>query len=126
MPRLNDNRIRHGPRLAMVSIAVLAGFLSVLSGCGKKAADGEQRFHMKGKIVSLSPYEKTITVNHEAIPGFMGAMTMPYPVRNAKDLAGLAPGDEITADVAIESGVPFMENVTVTKKGAAAKDPAKP
>jgi protein SCO1 len=126
MPWQNDNRIKHGPRRAMISIAVLAGFLCVLSGCNKKTADDGQLFHMKGKIVSVSPHEKTITVDHEAIPGFMGAMTMPYPVRNAKDLAGLAPGDEITADVAVESGVPLLENVTVTKKGAAEKDPAKP
>jgi protein SCO1/2 len=126
MPRRNDKRIRLRPRLAMASIVVMAGFLCVMSGCNKKAADDAQRFHMKGKIVSVSPHEKTITVDHEAIPGFMGAMTMPYPVRNARDLAGLAPGDEITADVAIESGVPLLENVTVTKKGAAEKDPAKP
>ena len=33
-----------------------------------------------------------MTVSHDAIPGFMDAMTMPFEVNNAKALAGLTPG----------------------------------
>ena len=41
------------------------------------------------------------TLNHEAIPGFMDAMTMPYKLKDANILSELHPGDMITADVLV-------------------------
>jgi protein SCO1/2 len=54
---------------------------------------------MRGKVVSTNPSTGEVTVNHEAIPGFMEAMTMTYKVRDANILTELHPGDAITADV---------------------------
>jgi protein SCO1 len=42
-----------------------------------------------------------VTLNHEAIPGFMEAMTMPYKLKDANILSELHPGDVITADVLV-------------------------
>ena len=42
-----------------------------------------------------------VTLDHEAIPGFMGAMTMPYKLKDANILGELHPGDVITADVVV-------------------------
>ena len=42
-----------------------------------------------------------VTLNHEAIPGFMEAMTMPYKLKDANILSELHPGDVITADVVV-------------------------
>ena len=33
-----------------------------------------------GKIVSVNPADHAAVIDHEAIPGFMGAMTMSYPI----------------------------------------------
>ncbi|MCB1022494.1 MAG: copper-binding protein, partial [Acidobacteria bacterium] len=38
-------------------------------------------------------------VDHEEIPGFMGAMTMGYPVRDAAEFGKLSVGDRIEAKV---------------------------
>jgi hypothetical protein len=38
-----------------------------------------QRYTLRGGVVSLDRAGRTVTVDHEAIPGFMGAMTMSYP-----------------------------------------------
>ena len=40
-------------------------------------------------------------LDHEAIPGFMDAMTMPYKLKDASILSELHPGDVITADVLV-------------------------
>ncbi len=40
-------------------------------------------------------------MNHEAIPGFMDAMTMPYKLKDPSILSELHPGDVITADVLV-------------------------
>ncbi len=40
-----------------------------------------------------------LVIQHDAIPGFMAAMTMGYPVDTEVDVADLAPGDEIMFDI---------------------------
>ena len=40
-------------------------------------------------------------IRDSAIPGFMGAMTMPYKLKDANILPELHPGDVITADVLV-------------------------
>jgi len=55
-------------------------------------------------------------VDGEEIPGFMAAMTMPYPVHDPKTLSALHPGDEISADVVVTADGAYLENIVVTKK----------
>jgi protein SCO1/2 len=80
---------------------------TLLAGCRtgprpdqQDAADSSYKtFKMRGKVVSTNPSTGEVTVNHEAIPGFMEAMTMPYKVKDANILSELHAGDAITADV---------------------------
>ena len=44
---------------------------------------GEKIYVLKGKIVSRDADDNTLRIDHEAIPNFMEAMTMDYPVRGA-------------------------------------------
>jgi len=101
-----------------------ASLMMTLAACNKPAAAPQvKRFHLQGKIISIDAANNSLTIAHEAIPGFMDAMTMPYSVKSAQSLAGLMPGDQITADVVVpeDSGV-YIENIVVTQKstGAAA------
>jgi len=59
---------------------------------------------MRGKVVSTNPATGEATLDHEAIPGFMDAMTMPYKLKDASILSELHPGDVITADVLVSQG----------------------
>jgi len=45
---------------------------------------GEKLYTLKGKILSRDASDNSLRLDHEAIPGFMEAMTMDYPVRGAK------------------------------------------
>jgi protein SCO1/2 len=58
-------------------------------------------YKMRGKVVSTDAAKGEVTMNHEAIPGFMEAMTMPYKLMDASILGELHPGDVITADVVV-------------------------
>ena len=77
---------------------------------------GERRFVLKGKVISIDKEQKQVVVDHEAIPGFMGAMAMPYAVKDAQSLDQIAPGDEIRADLVVNNGIAVMENIVVTKQ----------
>jgi protein SCO1/2 len=58
-------------------------------------------YKLRGKVVSTNPATGEVTLNHEAIPGFMEAMTMPYKLKDAGILSELHPGDLITADLLV-------------------------
>jgi protein SCO1 len=94
-----------------ISIAII--FIS--AGCGSKPAEPARRFHLHGKIVFIDVSTGSAAVDHDAIPGFMDAMTMPYPIPDKKVLSTLSRGDEITADVVVVDGIAHLENVVVVK-----------
>jgi protein SCO1/2 len=58
-------------------------------------------YKLRGKVVSTNPSKGEVTLNHEAIPGFMEAMTMPYKLKDPSILSELHPADVITADVLV-------------------------
>ena len=79
----------------------------VIAGCtrnsvpaGPKAAVREE-FPLRGKVVSTDAARGEVMVDHEAIPGFMDAMIMPYKLKDPSVLGELHPGDKITAKVSV-------------------------
>ena len=81
------------------------GLLVLTLSCEKKSPDSAptattnpnvQIFQVRGVVVELSPAEKSVRIQHEEIPGYMEAMTMPFDVKDTNELAGLNPGDTVT------------------------------
>ncbi len=58
-------------------------------------------YKLRGKVVSTNNATGEVTLDHEAIPGYMEAMTMPYKLKDASILGELHPGDVITADLLV-------------------------
>ncbi|HWX22903.1 MAG TPA: SCO family protein [Candidatus Binatia bacterium] len=56
----------------------------------------QQVFQARGMVVEVKPRERQVEIKHEAIPGYMPAMTMPFDVKGTNDLAGLEPGQVIS------------------------------
>ncbi|MBV9612714.1 MAG: copper-binding protein [Acidobacteriaceae bacterium] len=76
-----------------------------LAGCGRKAeapASGKQ-YPMTGKIVALDSAHQTATIDAAAIPNFMEAMTMEYPIRSREEFNRLHVGDRIKAVVNVDA-----------------------
>ncbi len=87
-----------------------------LTACRGTNQSQVRRYHLKGTVVQVDKAQQHLVVNHEEIPGFMGAMTMPYPVVDAQTLEKLSPGDQIRADVVVTPNDIHLENVVVVKK----------
>jgi protein SCO1 len=104
------------PLFALVLVGALAaGACRGRTGQGQSEAG--RRYHLKGKVVQVDKAQQHLVIDHEEIPGFMGAMTMPYPVADAATLERVSPGDQITADVVVGDNQVRLENVVVVKKG---------
>ena len=50
-------------------------------------------FADKGVVRDLSSDDQTVTISHEVVSNYMGAMTMPFKVRDVGALSGLQAGD---------------------------------
>jgi protein SCO1/2 len=124
-------------RIGMIPFVLAAAFVASMAACSQKPSQSSepvqsaqpvqptpsapQHYHLVGKIVSVNPADHAAVIDHEAIPGFMGAMTMSYPIAPSEDLSKLGPGDEITADVVATGDGFHLEHIVVTKKGAPGK-----
>jgi len=92
-----------------LSVLFLLALTFTFSACHKSspaddASSEPQQFKtypLRGKIVSTDAAKGEVTIDHQAIPGFMEAMTMPYKLRDNRILGELHPGDTVTADVLV-------------------------
>lgn len=88
-------------------LLVLAVILVVLGGCDRQREPGANSaaqssykvYRLRGKVVSTNSATGEVTLNHDAIPGFMDRMTMPYKLKDQNILSELHPGDVLTADL---------------------------
>jgi protein SCO1/2 len=93
------------------------------------AQQGSARtFSLRGKVISTD--QTHVTLAHEAIPGFMEAMTMPYNLKDPSIESELHPGDTITATLHVvqdEGGFHDAEidNIVVVAQARPDYKPAK-
>jgi protein SCO1/2 len=83
----------------------------------------DQRYSVKGLILKLDPAHKIVVVSSDAIPGYMDAMTMPYSVRDVKDLQGLRPGMLVDFRLVVEANASFVEGIREHKYQGLEPDP---
>lgn len=80
----------------------------LLAGChssqdsATSGTSGVAVYRLRGKVVSSDAAHGIVVLDHEAIPGFMDAMTMPYQLKDPSVVTELHPGDIITADVLVQ------------------------
>lgn len=95
-------------------------FLSVLLilstfGCkSHKPATAERRFPIEGRVVAADPAAHTITLDHHEVVGYMKAMTMAFPVRDAWVFNVVHPGDTVQATLVVSDDA-HLENISVTQ-----------
>jgi protein SCO1/2 len=73
-------------------------------------------YPLRGKVVSTNPATGEVTLDHQAIPGFMEAMTMPYKLRDPRILSELHPGDLLTADLLVSQAADasvFVDHIVI-------------
>jgi protein SCO1/2 len=101
--------IRNGFRLAALLAIVL------LTAChGPKTDSGVRSYPAQGVIQHISADRHVATIQHDAIPGYMAAMTMDFPVRDDHLLDGMTRGDRITFTLDVTTDDSWVTNVQRT------------
>jgi protein SCO1/2 len=118
----------------MIISAVLSTWL--ISTCVNSAAEsltssnpGEatlRSFTARGVVKQLKADDGTILLSHEAISNYMDAMTMPFKVKEPKELTDLRPGDQVSFRLSVtdtESWIDQVAKITASTPRSAPLDP---
>jgi protein SCO1/2 len=106
---------------SLVPACLLSAFLCIpFFGC----SSSDKHYTLIGRVISKVPATRAVIVDHEEIPGFMAAMTMPYAVEDGVDLSGIEPGDRIRADIDVKpDGQYSLDRIAVTDSSHREKAP---
>lgn len=128
MPGYTSNKIETGPdffwtlfmdhcnckmrKAPLGRIAALFCLAIALAACdGSKTADSTRSFQVRGFVRAFAPDRSTVSVEHENIPGIMPSMTMPFSVKDQKEMARLKIGDAISFRMIITDKDLFIDQV---------------
>src|SRR6187549_1713736 len=112
----------------MRTLSLFLLFILLLSACksSNQAANGAsgtaKRYPFKGKVVAVDKDKKKATIDHDAIEGYMAAMTMDFPIHADWLWDDLRPGSDIRAELVVDNTAQdpyWLENIGIV----AAPDP---
>jgi protein SCO1 len=113
------------------SLLLLASLIP-FSGCRQTPSSSasnlpQKTFPVRGKIIATDATH--VTLDHDAVPGFMEAMTMPYKLKDPSIVSELHPGDRITARIVVQQDAagfrdPELDQIVVTAQARPDYKPA--
>ncbi len=97
-----------------ISLSLLSSFALFLAACSHQPP--AKHYELNGRVVAVDPAARQLTIAHQAIPGFMEAMTMPYLVgkNDTWVFRAIAPGDQVHATLVV-SDHPELEDINFSK-----------
>ncbi|MEY4691108.1 MAG: hypothetical protein RIT19_1433 [Verrucomicrobiota bacterium] len=92
---------------------------------GTPNAEIPREYSVQGIVRRVEPERRSVVVKHEEVPGFMPAMTMPFDVKEPKELQGLKPGDRISFRMLVTTNDGWIDRIQVigSEPSAAATPP---
>lgn len=80
-------------------------------------------YSVNGVVKELKPDGTNIVIRHEAIAGFMPAMTMPFTARDPRQIVALQPGDRIKFRLLVTADESWIDSVERITDGAPSPPP---
>ncbi|MGE5358450.1 MAG: SCO family protein [Bacteroidales bacterium] len=92
--------------------AMVGALLFVLStACGTPTRGHE--YDLRGQILAVDRAERTVTIRHDDIKGFMPAMTMPFKVKDASLLNGRKRGELVVGKLLVTDTDAYLVSLEV-------------
>lgn len=67
--------------------------------------------------MAVDKTDRTATISHQEIVGYMPAMTMPFKIKNDADFEMLKPGDQVTGTLVVDDVSSWVEILTIAEGG---------
>lgn len=108
-------RLRRGLARALAAVLIVCGVAAVLTA--------QARHGVRGMVLRVDAARNTLILSHDAIPGVMPAMTMPFEVRDARELRGVVPGAIVAFTLALDGDRAYAGGVRVIPYESVERDP---
>jgi protein SCO1/2 len=106
--------MQHKNRFALL---LLFGFVLISFSCNRHPRN-EKRYPIEGKVIAVNKTDRTATINHKDIPGYMPGMTMEFKIKNDADLEIMKAGDQISGTLVVDDISSWVEITSITEGGA--------
>ena len=100
----------------------LLGFAVLLCLAGQSAGAARE-YAVSGMVLSVDRARNVFIASIQEIPGFMRAMTMPFDVRQQKDLDGLVPGAAVEFTLVVDERTSHAERIRIVRYQSVEQDP---
>jgi len=107
-------RVARGLLCGWVLILPMGGCHSTSRLAATVQSGPVKQYAVKGIIMGTDPAHDEVTVDSEAIAGFMDAMTMPYKVKDPNLLQDLHPGDHMTGVLLVGDNSTLLDQIVIT------------
>jgi len=87
-----------------------------IAGCQSPTPPQPSGQALTGTVVSLDKSKNLLTVRHDAIPGKMEAMSMPFTPADPAVFDTLHKGDRISADLSVQANGAILDHIKVLPK----------
>lgn len=116
-----SRRVMAGLRL-LGAVAVLGLAVAGFFYFGRQQHPGSatapvRTFKAKGTVQKVELEQRTLLVEHGAIPSYMDAMTMPFKVRRPEEMTGLEPGDQISFQLCVTETESWIDRIVKMGRG---------
>lgn len=88
-----------------------------LSSLLTHGAEKTRQYQVLGTIRELHPDTQEMIIKHEAIPGYMDAMVMPFTVKSARWFKEVRPGDEVRFSLEVTPKEDRITHFEVLRRG---------
>src|SRR6266478_1495961 len=97
-----------------------AGLLALAAAC---LAMGAERYPVTGIVLKVDRPHRSFVASCGAIPHYMESMSMPYTVREEKELENLQPGAHVEFTLVVEKGDSYAEGIRLHRFESMEKEP---
>jgi protein SCO1/2 len=84
---------------------------------------GAQEYSVTGMVLGVDRSRNAFTASIQAVPGFMPAMTMPFEVRQRRDLEGVVPGALVEFVLVVKGSSSHVERMRIVRYQSTEQDP---
>jgi protein SCO1/2 len=99
----------------LIIVLLLSCITVLVYGCRPRSSANEKRYPINGKVVAVNKNDRTATIEHRDIVGYMPAMTMPFKIKNDADLEMMKPGDQVTGSLVVNDTSSWVEIATIAE-----------
>jgi protein SCO1 len=103
--------------------AAAAMLLMAVATASIDSRQADRRYAVRGMVLRVDAPARTFFVSHERIDGLMDAMTMPFEVRDARELQGVQPGALVEFTLVIEKAAGYATTIRERRYESTEQDP---